>query len=118
MGWHGPFNAFNLGSCRQKAEGRKQKAESRRQKARFIWSRSYTVGPPHAFDWNSIAQPASTVLSQKSADKVFLVRAVFSQPRQGRKIVAQGASPGVESPHPVRRLTDTHLPPERERGRG
>jgi hypothetical protein len=76
------------------------------------------VGPPHAFDWDSIAQPASTVLSQKSADKVLLVRAVFSQPRQGRRIVAQGASPGVESPYPVPRLRDTPLPPERERGRG
>ena len=31
------------------------------------------------------------VLSQKFAYKVFLMRAVFSQPRQGRKIVAQGA---------------------------
>src|SRR5208337_1246097 len=104
MRWLGARHAFNLGSCRQKAEGRKQKAESRRQKARFAWSRSYTVGPPHAFDWDSIAQPASTVLDQKSADKILLVRAVFSQPRQGRRIVAQGASPGVESPHPVPRL--------------
>ena len=33
MGWRGAFNAFNLGLCRQKAEGRKQKAEGRRQKA-------------------------------------------------------------------------------------
>ena len=37
------------------------------------------------------------------------MRAAFSKPRQGRKIVAQGASPGAENPHPVRRLTDTPL---------
>jgi len=35
-----------------------------------------------------------SALNQKLAHKVFLMRAVFSQPRQGRKIVAQGASPG------------------------
>jgi hypothetical protein len=34
---------------------------------------------------------SASVLSQKFADKVLLVRAAFSQPRQGRKIVAQGA---------------------------
>jgi hypothetical protein len=31
------------------------------------------------------------VLSQQFADKVFTMRAAFSQPRWGRKIVAQGA---------------------------
>ena len=36
-------------------------------------------------------QNVTSVLSQKFADKVLLVRAAFSQPRQGRKIVAQGA---------------------------
>jgi len=80
MGWRGVFHAFNLGLCRQKTERRKQKAESRKrkaesrkrkaegrtQKARFICSRSYSVGLPYAFDWDSIAQPAFTVLSQKS----------------------------------------------------
>jgi hypothetical protein len=55
-----------------------------------------------------------SVLSQKFAYKVFLMRALFSQPRQGRKIVAQGASPG-EGPHPA---FGTPLPPERERGLG
>jgi hypothetical protein len=61
--------------------------------------------------WEAIA----SLLSQKFADKVFLMRAAFSQPRQGRKIVAQGASPGVDSPHPA---FGTPLPPERERGGG
>jgi hypothetical protein len=42
----------------------------------------------------------------------------FSEPRQGRKIVAQGVSPGLDGPYPVRRLTDTPLPHGRERGRG
>ena len=55
------------------------------------------------------------MLSQKSADKVYVIWAAFSEPRQGGKIVAQGASPGVESPHPA---FGTPLPPERERGRG
>ena len=55
------------------------------------------------------------VLSQKFAYKVFLMRAVFSQPRQGRKIVAQGASPGGKTPHPP---FGTPLPRGRERGRG
>ncbi|MGB9484824.1 MAG: hypothetical protein WCD04_01735, partial [Terriglobia bacterium] len=40
---------------------------------------------------------AARVLNQKFAYRVFLMRAVFSQPRQGRKIVAQGASPGEGS---------------------
>jgi hypothetical protein len=62
----------------------------------------------------SLGQETS-VLSQKFADKVFVMPAAFSQPRQGRKIVAQGASPGVESPHTA---FGTPLPPERERGRG
>ena len=38
-----------------------------------------------------------------------------SQPRQGRKMVAQGASPGGRSPHPA---FGTPLPRGRERGRG
>jgi hypothetical protein len=38
-----------------------------------------------------------------------------AQPRQGRKIVAQGASPGGRSPHPA---FGTPLPRGRERGRG
>ena len=51
----------------------------------------------------------ASVLSQKFAYKVFLMRAVFSQPRQGRKMVAQGASPGggpsprLRPPSPGRR---------------
>ena len=46
--------------------------------------------------------PVSSVLSQKFAYKVFLMPAVFSQPRWGRKIVAQGASPGGgPSPRPA-----------------
>ena len=36
----------------------------------------------------------TNVPSQKLAHEVFPMRAVLSQPRQGRKIVAQGASPG------------------------
>ena len=58
---------------------------------------------------------SASVLSQKLADKVLLVRAAFSQPRQGRKIVAQGASPGVESPHPV---PQSGTPLSRPSGRG
>jgi hypothetical protein len=54
-------------------------------------------------------------VSQKFADKIFLLRTVVRQPRQGRKIVAQGASPGSDGPHPA---CGTPLPPERERGRG
>ena len=44
-----------------------------------------------------------------------------SQPRQGRKMVAQGASPGGRSPHPAdgkRCFPGTPLPRGRERGRG
>ena len=43
---------------------------------------------------------------------------VVPQPRQGRKMVAQGASPGGTSPSPRRAERDTPLPRERERGRG
>jgi hypothetical protein len=57
----------------------------------------------------------TSVLSQKFADKVFPFREAAPQPRQGRKIVAQGASPGGESPHPA---FGTPLPRGRERGRG
>ena len=60
----------------------------------------------------------ASVLSQKLADKVFPFRVAIPQPRQGRKIVAQGASPARRSPHSVRRLTDTPLPRGRERGQG
>jgi hypothetical protein len=60
----------------------------------------------------------ASVLSQKFADKVVPFRAAVPQPRQGRKMVAQGANPGGRGPHPVRRLTDTPLPRGRERGRG
>ena len=54
-------------------------------------------------------------LSPKFADKVFPVGAAVQQPRQGRKIVAQGVSPGRRSPHPA---FGTPLPRGRERGRG
>ena len=60
----------------------------------------------------------ASFLSQKFADKVTLFRVAVPQPRQGRKVVAQGGSPGGRSPHPVRQLTDTPLPRGRERGRG
>jgi len=42
-------------------------------------------------------------MSHKFVHKVFLVRAAFSQPRQGRKIVAQGASRGLHSFAPISR---------------
>jgi len=44
---------------------------------------------------------SSSVLSQKSLDKVFLMPGGFSQPRQGRNTVAQGESPGKNGPHPL-----------------
>jgi len=43
------------------------------------------------------------------------LRPASSQPRQGRKILAQGASPGVESPHPV---PQSGTPLSRQSGRG
>ena len=43
------------------------------------------------------------------------MRGAFSEPRQGRKIVAQGVSPGLDGPHPA---FGTPLPHGRERGRG
>ena len=55
-----------------------------------------------------------SVLNQKFADKTFALRATVPQPRQGRKIVTQGASPGGRSPHPA---FGTPLPRGRERGR-
>ena len=55
----------------------------------------------------------ATVPSPKLIDGVFLTAAVFSEPRQGRKIVAQGVSPGLDDPHPA---FGTPLPLERERG--
>ena len=58
---------------------------------------------------------SASVLSQKFADNVSPLRATVPEPRQGRKIVAQGASPGGESPHPA---FGTPLPRGRERGRG
>ena len=58
---------------------------------------------------------AASVLSQKFAGKVFPFRVAVPQPRQGRKIVAQGASSGGRSPHPA---FGTPLPHGRERGRG
>ncbi len=57
----------------------------------------------------------SGVLSQKLVDKVFPFGVAVPEPRQGRKIVAQGASPGRRSPHPA---FGTPLPSGRERGRG
>ena len=57
----------------------------------------------------------TSVLSQRLADKVFPFRVAVPQPRQGRKIVAQGASPGGRSPHPA---FGTPLPRGRERGQG
>ena len=59
--------------------------------------------------------PPSSLLSQKFADKAVALRTTVPQPRQGRKIVAQGVSPGEESPHPA---FGTPLPRGRERGRG
>ena len=56
-----------------------------------------------------------SVLSQKFANKVSQFRAAVPQPRQGRKMVAQGASPGGTSPHPA---FGTPLPRGRERGQG
>ena len=64
---------------------------------------------------SSISAVGSSVLSQESAEKVYVIWAAFSQPRQGRKIVAQGASPGVESPHPA---FGTPLPVAAARGDG
>jgi len=58
---------------------------------------------------------ATSVVSHTLVHKVFLVWAAFLQPRPGRKIVAQGISPGVDGPHPA---FGTPLPPERERGQG
>ncbi|SPE26193.1 hypothetical protein SBA2_280037 [Acidobacteriia bacterium SbA2] len=55
------------------------------------------------------------VLSQKFVKKIFLVRSGFSKPRQGRKRVVQGASPGSEGPHSS---FGTPLPLMRERGGG
>ena len=43
------------------------------------------------------------------------MRAASSEPRQGRKIVAQGVSPGLDGPHTV---FGTPLPHGRERGAG
>lgn len=60
----------------------------------------------------------TSVPSRKVVKKVFLVRAGFPKPRQGRQGVAQCASPGLHGPHPVRQLTDAPLPLGRERGRG
>ena len=56
-----------------------------------------------------------SVLSQKFGDKVRSMRGTVPQPRQGRKMVAEGVSPGNRSPHPA---FGTPLPPARERGRG
>ena len=58
---------------------------------------------------------AVSYLSQKFDNKVFLVRTGFSEPRQGRQRIAQGASPGLEGPHPA---FGTPLPLVRERGGG
>jgi hypothetical protein len=60
---------------------------------------------------------AASVLSQKFADKPFALPMTLPQPRQGRKIVAQGVSPGCATLTPSA-AADTPLPPERERGRG
>jgi hypothetical protein len=40
---------------------------------------------------NGKQEPEPSVVSQKLADNVFPFRAAVPQPRQGRKIVAQGA---------------------------
>ena len=63
----------------------------------------------------TVFRSCAGVMSQKFDDKVFPFRAAVPQPRQGRKIVAQGASPGGRSPHPA---FGTPLPRGRERGRG
>ena len=70
------------------------------------------------------SQRPASLLSQKFAGKVSLMRKALLQPRQGRKIVAQGVSPGVEGPLPALHHTvqgpafGTPLPHGRERGRG
>ena len=66
---------------------------------------------PHMASLHFQIFQATSVVSHKFVHKVFLGSVAFFQPRQGRKIVAQGASPGVESPHPA---FGTPLPPERE----
>jgi len=60
-----------------------------------------------------LASPS--VLPQKFVEKFACTRPAFSEPRQGRQIIAQGVSPGLDGPHPA---FGTPLPPERERGRG
>ena len=72
---------------------------------------------PQAVPPQVLSMPSS-VLSQKFDKQVYLMRARFSEPRQGRHRVAQGVSPGWGGPRPVPRLRDTPLPPGRERGRG
>ena len=88
---------------------RPQVSSKRLQSNRSEWNSATQFANP-----GSSSSPAS-VLSQKFDHKVLHMRAVFSQPRQGRKIVAQGASPGARSPHPA---FGTPLPLGRERGRG
>ena len=67
---------------------------------------------------NGKQEPEPSVVSQKLADNVFPFRAAVPQPRQGRKIVAQGASPGGRSPHSVPQSGIPPLPRGRERGQG
>ena len=60
-------------------------------------------------------EPQAGVSNQKIFDRVFLIQPLWEEPRPGRKIVAQGASPGLEGPHPA---FGTPLPLGRERGWG
>ena len=60
----------------------------------------------------------ATVLSQKFADKVSPLRATVPQPRQGRKMVAQGASPGIGGPHPALPLSGHPSPARAGEGTG
>ncbi|SPE33775.1 hypothetical protein SBA2_800027 [Acidobacteriia bacterium SbA2] len=57
----------------------------------------------------------ASVQSQKLVNKVFLICARLSEPREGRHRVAQGESPGLDDPHPA---FGTPLPLRRERGWG
>ena len=60
-------------------------------------------------------EPQADVSNQKFVDKVVLTGSTVAEPRQGRKIIAQGASPGWGGPHPA---FGTSLPLGRERGWG